>query len=455
MGRAFGPRGVREAIVSTLAVSPGELHAAPKRSREIAPADASVFPLVVTYALVAVLLFLAARGAFSFLFPVSSNGVAAEGNVAAKNAMVVAAFAIMLAVMLPVCKAVWRTLVQYPILVALPVWATISTAWSQYPVRSLAAGVQVMVLTLFGIYIPVRFTPRQQMQLFVFAGVMTAVLSWATAALYPSAGIDYKNVTIGVEGIFPQKNICAVVTIELLTAGLCYRFRGRNAAAKRFGFVFLLLTLIVATMARTGWILLILVAGFIALLKGLHRLRPLERFVVTWFLPALSAAGAWLVFVYRFDLLHLIGKGATLSGRTDIWQAVFLSIVKRPWTGFGYAAFWVAGAPEATRLAQLLGDKTLGNAENGVLQLWLEVGLVGVLIMFVLLIRSTRNAIACFRSNTPNYAIWYKTIIFINLLALVDGDKFLLWTSLEWAMFIMADVGLANEARRLKAIRPA
>jgi len=151
---------------------------------------------------------------------------------------------------------------------------------------------------------------------------------------------------------------------------------------------------------------------------------------------------------------HLIGKGATLSGRTDIWQAVFLSIVKRPWTGFGYAAFWVAGAPEATRLAQLLGDKTLGNAENGVLQLWLEVGLVGVLIMFVLLIRSTRNAIACFRSNTPNYAIWYISIIFINLLALVDGDKFLLWTSLEWAMFIMADVGLANEARRLKA-RPA
>jgi O-antigen ligase len=204
-------------------------------------------------------------------------------------------------------------------------------------------------------------------------------------------------------------------------------------------------------MARTGWIMYVAVVGFIALLNGLHRLRPLERFTVTWFLPALGVALGWLVYANSAPILRLLGKDPTLSGRTGIWRVVFLAIVKRPLAGFGYGAFWVANAPEATRLAVAAGDAHLNNAENGVLQLWLELGLIGVLILLFVLFRSCRNAFICYRSNTPNYAIWYMSILFITMLSLVDGNKFMLWTQLEWVMFVMADVGLANEARRVRS----
>jgi O-antigen ligase len=224
---------------------------------------------------------------------------------------------------------------------------------------------------------------------------------------------------------------------------------------KRIVFILLLVALIIGSAARTGWILCILTVGFIALLKGMHRLRPLERFAVTWFLPALGLALAWVVYSNSAFLLHLIGKDPTLSGRTGIWRVVFLSIARRPWTGFGYGAFWINENPEVLRLHNAIGDPNLSNAENGVLQLWLELGLIGVIMLFALLFRTCRNAVACFRTNTPGYAIWYMSILFITLLALVDGSKFMLWTSIDWMMYLMADIGLANEAKRLRAPRTA
>lgn len=436
--------------MSTLAASPAKFGGATKAK---AIADASIFPLVLTYALMMVLVFLAARGSFSFLFaPVASGATDDESGGAVKNVMVVAAFGTMLAVMLPVCRKLWQTAQQNPVVFLLPFWAMLTIVWSLSPIRSIAAGLQIMILTLFGCYLMVRFTPKQQMQLFVFTGVVATLASFALVAILPRAGIDHKNSTIGLEGIYPQKNICATITVELLTVGLCYTFRGRNGPLKRIAFIVLLMALIIGTMARTGWILGILLVAFIALLKGLHRLRPLERFAVTWFLPAVLLFLGYLIYSNSTEILHLLGKGPTLSGRTGVWKVVFVSIAKRPWTGFGYGAFWIAQNPEKRLLGTLINDPTLSNAENGVLQLWLEMGLTGVLMLFYVLLRTCRNAIACFRGNTPNDAIWYLAILFYNMLSLFDGNKYLLWTSIEWVMFVMADIGLANEARRVRLL---
>lgn len=439
--------------MSTLTAAPARFGGTKTVRAGGGPAEASLTPFLLTYAVVAVLVFLAARGSFSFLLIGAANGSVEEQNGPVKNVLVVAAFGTMLAVMLPVCRRMWHAIQQHAFLFMLPMWATVTLFWSVSPVRSLAAGLQVTILTLFGFYLAIRFSPRQLMQLFVFTGFMATLLSFATVAIIPRAGIDFKNSTIGLEGIYPQKNICAVITVELMAVAFCYDFRGTNAPLKRIGFIALLTALIIGSAARTGWILCVLTVGFIALLKFLYKLRPLERFAVTWFLPALLLGAGWLVYSNAAVLLHLIGKDITLSGRTGIWKVVFLSIVRRPWAGFGFGAFWIGENPEVRRLAAAVGDPGLSNAENGVLQLWLELGLIGVLILFALLFRTCRNAAACFRSNTPGYAIWYMSILLYNLLSLVDGNKYLLWTSIEWVMFVLADIGLANEARRLKADR--
>ena len=42
----------------------------------------------------------------------------------------------------------------------------------------------------------------------------------------------------------------------------------------------------------------------------------------------------------RVDVVPLLGKDATLTGRTKIWDAIWRQIQERPWTGYGYSAVW-------------------------------------------------------------------------------------------------------------------
>lgn len=417
----------------------------------------SVFGLVLTYALLVPLVFLAARGAFSFqdtgfnsAAGVTSTAGAGQGSTL-HSAEILVSYSIVLLAIVPVWRRVWAECRTNAILLALPLWAICSTAWSVDRTRSLSFGVLAFILTLFGIYLPVRFTPRQQLQIFLLLGLTTTVLSFVLVAAMPSAGIDYKNSSIGIEGLYPQKNICAVTTVSFMLAAFFYKFEGLGRGLKRAGYVLLLLALVIGTTARTGWIVLLVLVLFVLLLKFLHRLRPLERVLVTLFTPLASLLSGWAVYANLDSILRFLGKDPTLSGRTTIWSVVFLSIVRRPLTGFGYSAFWTVKNPEAMRLSIAAGDPKLNNAENGVLQMCLELGLVGVAILGVVLFRSCKNALTCFGSDTPNYARWYMAIVFLTLLSLVDGGKFMLPTGIEWVMFIVADVGLANEARRVRS----
>jgi exopolysaccharide production protein ExoQ len=267
----------------------------------------------------------------------------------------------------------------------------------------------------------------------------------------PRAGIDHKNAMIGVEGIYPHKNICSLVTIALMMPAFFYRFKGKSALLKKALFLTITLALVLATTARTGWLVLIACLGFIYLAKALRHFKQLERLVVVLFVPAVVLLIVWLGFTFETEILQLMGKDATLSGRTTIWKAVFSSIFKSPWVGYGYDAFWIGFKGEAVHLAIATGDPGLGNAENGVLQLWLELGIVGLFILFALLARACRNAIRCFRSDTPGYVLWYMSMLFIALISIPAGDKFMYPHSIEWTMLILADAGLALQAKRIRA----
>jgi O-antigen ligase len=293
------------------------------------------------------------------------------------------------------------------------------------------------------------------MQLFLATGLVAVVVSFVLIVALPRAGIDYKNVTVGAEGIYPSKNACSGITILLLLPAFFYTFPGKWGGVKRAIYIFLHLALIVAALARTGWGVLIILLSFILLLRFMHRLRPIERIFVAGFTPALVALVLWLVYVNSGPILKFIGKDPTLSGRTVIWAVAPLAIVKSPIIGFGYDAFWTITNPEAHRLALAAGDPFLNNAENGVLGMLLELGIVGMLVLSWALVKGVVNSFRSFRSNTPDYVLWYIVLMFFTLLSLVDGNKFMVPNAIEWPVFMMAYVGLAEEARRVKSLGAA
>ena len=85
------------------------------------------------------------------------------------------------------------------------------------------------------------------------------------------------------------------------------------------------------------------------------------------------------------DILGLFGREASFSGRTNYWLPMIEKLLERPWFGYGYGTFAHGGwKGEIYYIWRLLfdGDEP-PHAHNGLLNLALDVGLVGMTIFLI------------------------------------------------------------------------
>jgi len=87
------------------------------------------------------------------------------------------------------------------------------------------------------------------------------------------------------------------------------------------------------------------------------------------------------------ELAGAVGRDPTLTGRTNIWNAV-LSAHTNPLVGTGYESFWLG-----SRLKQVwsLAGFGINEAHNGYLEVYLNLGLIGLFLLVAFLIASYRT----------------------------------------------------------------
>jgi O-antigen ligase len=93
-------------------------------------------------------------------------------------------------------------------------------------------------------------------------------------------------------------------------------------------------------------------------------------------------AAAELTFGMSGSLSQTLGRGSTLSGRTVLWAAL-LALHTNPIFGTGFESFWLGD-----RLKQLEGIFFFipNEAHNGYLEIYLELGLIGVFLLIALFV---------------------------------------------------------------------
>jgi exopolysaccharide production protein ExoQ len=95
-------------------------------------------------------------------------------------------------------------------------------------------------------------------------------------------------------------------------------------------------------------------------------------------------------------LLELLGRNSTLTGRTDLW-AVCLPLVTNPLFGAGYESFWLGSRLE-TMWRYIYG---VNQAHNGYIEIYLNLGWVGVMLLVGILISGYRNIVRAVRRQEP------------------------------------------------------
>jgi exopolysaccharide production protein ExoQ len=183
-------------------------------------------------------------------------------------------------------------------------------------------------------------------------------------------------------------------------------------------------SLIVIALGVSGYVLLrtesqtallLSIVGVLALLTFATLRRVTGRLQLPAMLAALVATGVASIAISSgaASLFAFLGRDSTLTGRTDIWASAFLHIQERPLLGYGWGAIWVDGSPVGASIRNTLGF-TVAHAHNGYLDLALQIGIFGAMIVIVsLLVIGFRAAFALFATKDKSAALYLTLCIVI------------------------------------------
>jgi O-antigen ligase len=93
------------------------------------------------------------------------------------------------------------------------------------------------------------------------------------------------------------------------------------------------------------------------------------------------------------SLLQSIGRNPTLTGRTKIWEAVLAQPIN-PLVGAGFESFWMGSRMQSVWDMSQYG---IQQAHNGYLELYLNLGWIGIALLGALIITGYRNALPMYR----------------------------------------------------------
>jgi O-antigen ligase len=136
------------------------------------------------------------------------------------------------------------------------------------------------------------------------------------------------------------------------------------------------------------------------------------------------------------DFLGLLGRDATLTGRVPMWAVVLKSISMRPWLGYGFEAFWKGSQGPSAATWESVGWHP-NQAHNGFLQIWLDLGFIGVILFCLVLYSAFSRAIWEFRQKTGHDSLWPLIVLSCFLLLnLTEANSPSSFSPLLWVLVV-------------------
>lgn len=312
--------------------------------------------------------------------------------------------------------------------------AIASTLWSQFPAYTIRRSVPFAVAGLFGLYLAARYPVRRQLAILRLTMLFLATASIALVLAFPRLGLDSSaGHHADWQGVFTQKNACGAVMV-LATAVLLADWK---PSWPRLASAGLFLGVLFMTGSRSAWLLELAVLLLLAALAAARRVDAPTRI-----LGALAAlvglpAAAFILFKWREPLLASLGRDPTLSGRTLIWQQVWVFITQRPWLGWGYEAFWRGMRGQAFRIDAAL-NFVVFHAHNGFLELWLNLGLVGLALFALSYLRAWHRLWPYLRAGQVGRILWPILVLSLVLLYNLDENTLLTYNGIFWVLYVAA-----------------
>jgi O-antigen ligase len=345
-------------------------------------------------------------------------------------------------------REVLRTCWRAKLFLVLPALAFVSVAWSQNPIHTLVDAANLALTTLFAVYLYIRYPGKRLIEFLTFCAAVSLLLCVLTVVAFPSVGIDAYQQDAW-RGIFGQRNNCAAVCALYIVLALHDRTRTFAGQLLRATVILLSLVFIVMSGSRTGWALTVFVFALTAGMRLIAHMRSLDRLA---FLMAVAVPAALLIFFVATNftqLLAFMDRDPTMTQRTVIWAEVVPSILKQPLHGYGYSSFWTGLSGESTHT--VLATRWMeGQAQDGYLDVLLQLGLLGLLPLLWMFLRGFLQAGKALERTNVQAAILFATVLLpLVLMENIGESSFLLPLGIPWFYALIAFLVLTFSSRKL------
>ena len=182
-------------------------------------------------------------------------------------------------------------------------------------------------------------------------------------------------------------------------------------------------------------------------MKCIFLFKGTSRLVVATLITVFISLLAFLATSNLIKLTRSLGKDPTLTGRTLIWAAAMVSVLKRPLLGYGYSAFWRAFQGEAANVSLMNGWSSV-YAHSGYVDILTTLGGVGLLLFLVSAAVACRNAGRLMQKQWTPLMEWSLCVVLLTLVINISEVTILRSAHLLWLLYLLAYINLAAATRR-------
>lgn len=372
-------------------------------------------------------------------FPLTGDATNADSMLLRVGILPAYAAAMLMLLMSPF-SAVKATLRQ-PFLIALMGVVCASYFWSIAPDQTARRAFAVLCTTLGGIVIASRFRWAQIAEVTAIAFAVLAVLSLLVCLAVPRIGVMTEIFPGAWRGLWIEKNVLGGIMALGFSIFAAAAILNPRRALAWCGFAVLALFLVLMSQSKTSLVSLLLGAmamGFIWIVQR----GPALGVASVWLAVSACALVGAFVFFASDVFFEVLGKDATLTGRTEIWTAIIRQIEQRPWTGYGYEAVWTdkSGRGPFAWIVKEAGF-TPQHAHNSWLEQWLGLGLIGLAAWGLFYLQTLMTAILAIFRHRGAYLV-FPFLLMFSLITMTESIA-VTFNDFRWTLFVAFAVKLA------------
>jgi O-antigen ligase len=272
-------------------------------------------------------------------------------------------------------------------------WAAVSIFWSQYRWGTLGGLAYLIVFTMLAIYVALARDTIQIVR--AFGDVLRFALGLSLAmeifsGLLIDTPIQFLGITAQIADLGPITGLMnttdqlgLVSVIALITFATELRTRSLPRATAIGSLILGTITLLLSR-APLAFGEAITVAAAAAVLYGLRRASERARRFLQLGVLGLIVAVAVLGWIYRGAIVSIFNATGALTYRLHVWQAVLTFTQAKTLQGWGWIGAWRIEIYPFSTIARLNGPFP-GTSLNAYLDVWFQLGLVGLVIFVGLL----------------------------------------------------------------------